>query len=30
MMISEERCIHCGMCLGPCPAESFVRDPYTV
>jgi phosphoadenosine phosphosulfate reductase len=29
IVIDPELCIHCGACLGPCPAESFGTDPYS-
>jgi phosphoadenosine phosphosulfate reductase len=28
--LDQSACRHCSSCLGPCPAEAFVDDPFTV
>ncbi len=28
ILIDDKICKHCSACLGPCPAESFEKDPY--
>lgn len=29
VLFKEEKCIHCGLCVGLCPSSAFLMDPNT-